>query len=72
MSDSSVFNIPPTSLRLGQKLAAGANGTTLYKADLLQGERSFQVVTVGRAMSCFRLALTLYRCPAGGSEEVMH
>ena len=70
MSDSSVFNMLPSAL--GERLAAGDNGTTLYKADLLQGERSFQVVTVGRAwllLACFKHYTA---CFAGCSEEVMH
>ena len=53
MSDTSVFNISPSALRLGARLAGGDNGTTLYKADLLQGERSFQVSTVATAQGCF-------------------
>lgn len=42
MTDSPLFNIAPASLTLGEVLAYG-NGTTLYKADLLQGQQSIQV-----------------------------
>ena len=34
-------------------MAAGANGTTLYKADLLQGNRSFQVSTTANMTIAF-------------------
>ncbi|DBA82194.1 TPA: hypothetical protein ACH3X1_007177 [Trebouxia sp. C0004] len=42
MSDL-IFNIPSAFLTLGPVLARGANGVTLYKADLQQGQRSLQV-----------------------------
>ena len=45
MTDTSIFNITPGALTLGAVLARGANGTTLYQADLMQGQRSFQVLT---------------------------
>ena len=43
MTDTSLFNIAPSSLKLGAVLAYGTNGTVLYKADFLQGERKVQV-----------------------------
>ena len=43
MTDTSLFNIAPTSLKLGAVLAYGANSTVLYKADLLQAGRKIQV-----------------------------
>ena len=43
MSGPSIYNIEQTDLTLGAVLARGAYGTVLYKADLQQGDRSFQV-----------------------------
>ena len=43
MSSDSVFNIAPASLVLGAVLARGSPGITLFKADLLLGQRTLQV-----------------------------
>ena len=43
MTSHSIYNIAPAALSLGAVLARGANGTTLYIADLLQGPSSIQV-----------------------------
>ncbi|KAL0051146.1 hypothetical protein WJX82_002693 [Trebouxia sp. C0006] len=43
MSTDSIFNIVPASLTLGAVLARGSPGITLYKADLLLGQRTLQV-----------------------------
>ena len=43
MSTDSVFTIAPASLALGAVLARGSPGITLYKADLMLGQRTVQV-----------------------------
>lgn len=43
MSTDSVFTIAPAALKLGAVLSRGSPGITLYKADLLLGERTLQV-----------------------------
>ena len=53
MSDTFIFNISTSALKLGPVLAHGASGTTLYKADLQQGQRSFQVLTVFQVSDLF-------------------
>ncbi|KAL3136131.1 hypothetical protein ABBQ32_007151 [Trebouxia sp. C0010 RCD-2024] len=43
MSTESVFNISPACLTLGAVLSRGSPSITLYKADLLLGQRTLQV-----------------------------
>lgn len=52
MSDSSIFTILASDLKLGARIAAGANGTTLYKADLQQGLQTFEVYPGPRGLLC--------------------
>lgn len=48
MTSHSISNIATTALKLGAVLGRGANGSTLYIADLLQGQRSIQVVVLAK------------------------
>ena len=59
MSEPSVFNIAAKSLTLGAVLARGANGTVLYKADLRQGEKTFQVLVHACTIAAFYTAATV-------------
>ena len=43
MSTDSVFSIAPASLSLGAVLSRGSPGITVYKAELLVGQRTLQV-----------------------------
>ena len=43
MSTDLTFNIAPESLELGVVLSRGSAGITLYKAELLLGQRTLQV-----------------------------
>ena len=43
MADASVYNIEPSSLRLGAVLARGSPGVTLYLADLQLGKHETMV-----------------------------
>ena len=74
MSDL-VYNISPASLTLGAVLARGADGVTLYKAQLLQGQTQIQVPSpnyLSVVSACYILdtkiavggceAVSYYRC----------
>ena len=52
MSTDSIFNIVPASLTLGAVLARGSPGITLYKADLLLGQRTLQVQLLTGFSAC--------------------
>ena len=60
MASNSIYNIAAASLTLGAVLARGANGTTLYQANLVQGQRSFQVQTSAAISKPAVTVLNLY------------
>jgi hypothetical protein len=81
MSTDSIFNIAPASLTLGAVLARGSPGITLYKADLLLGQRTLQVqlatvfsVCLLSASLSFTPSTSVTTCllPTGGCEEAQH
>ena len=80
MSSDSVFNIAPASLTLGAVLARGSPGITLFKADLLLGQRTLQVQLLTVFPVCllsasFSLAAfaSVTTClPTGGCKEAQH
>ena len=80
MSTDSVFNIAPASLTLGAVLARGSPGITLYKADLLLGQRTLQVqlltifsVCLLSANVSFTASTSVTTClPTGGCKEAQH
>ena len=78
MSTDSVFNIAPASLTLGAVLARGSPGITLYKADLLLGQRTLQVQLLTVFSGCllsasFTASASVVTClPTGGCKEAQH
>ncbi len=80
MSTDSIFNIAPASLTLGAVLARRSPGITLYKADLLLGQRTLQVqlstifsVCFLSASLSFTASTSVTTClPTGGCQEASH
>lgn len=63
----SVFNIPPTSIVLGAKLANGSPGVTVFQADLHVGQHTTKVCSY--SCSVLSHGAEPIMCTTGGSQK---